>query len=534
MNYTATPWTQGSFIIHKILALCLIGVLLCCYHKSSSADEATPTDSENTSELLSSELYGDKLGAVGVAHVTGPINRTSRLYFERAVMNARERDLDTLIVHIDTDGGAVFEAREMLRLALDQSKDGPRLIAFVDFRAISAGAMIAYGHDAIFINETASIGDIGVIFISREGEMKYAPEKVETVVRTLLTQASETRGWSKGLLLKMTARNQILYRVTHPDGRQEYVIEDDFPEFLAANPDIDRSDNTQVINFRGEDRLLTFTGKEAVKLGMATGFAETLDDLYNTLGIEAEDVTDLTPTVVERVASQLTLFAPMLAGLALLFLIFELKTPGVGLWAGLAAILGALFLLSQYILDLANHLELVLVILGVVLVAVEAMTFIAGGIMALMGLVAIFAGLVLMFLPNEFDFDFTDQLFVDALSSAALSAAIAIAIMAIGIVFFIYSLPKSRLASKLAVNEEITATSDTGSSEQKDNVIGQVGVAIDYLRPAGMVEIDGRTLNATAEHSAFIDKGVAVTVIDMKFGELVVRPVTTVEAGVKQ
>jgi len=532
MTCTTTLWKKGSNLINKLVALCLMGLLLCSYHGSGSADSAT--DSITPPELLSSEFNPDNLGVVGVAHITGVINRTSRSYFERAVQQAKEQELNTLIVHIDTDGGEVFEARKMLRLALDQAKDGPKLIAFVDFRAISAGAMIAYGHDAIFINETASIGDIGVIFISREGEMKYAPEKVETVVRTLLTQASETRGWSKGLLLKMTARNQILYRVTHTDGRLEYIIEDDFPGFLAAHPKIDKYDNAQVIEYRGKDRLLTFTGKEAVELGMATGFAETLDDLYNKLGIDKKDVIDLTPSVVEQLASQLALIAPMLAGLALLFLMFELKTPGVGLWAGLAAILGGLFLLSQYMLDLANNFELVLLILGVVLIAVEAMTFIAGGLLALAGLIAIFAGLVLMFLPNEFDFDFTDQRFVDALSSAGISAAMSIAIMAIGIVYFIYKLPKSRLASNLAVNEEITATTETASSGESRYLVGQVGVTVDHLRPAGMIEIDGTAHNATAEHAAFIDKGSSVRVIDVKFGELVVRPETPAQVGVNQ
>ena len=532
MTHTTTPWTKGRYLIHKLVALSLMGLLLYCYHSAGSADSTT--DSTIPPKLLSSELDPDNLGTVGVAHVTGVINRTNRRYFERAVQQTKEQKLNTLIVHIDTDGGEVFEARKMLRLALDQAKDGPKLIAFVDFRAISAGAMIAYGHDAIFINKTASIGDIGVIFISREGEMKYAPEKVETVVRTLLTQASETRGWSKGLLLKMTARNQTLYRVTHADERQQYIIEDDFPGFLAAHPKIDKDDNTQVINYRGKDRLLTLTGKEAVELGMATGLAETLDDLYNTLGIDKDDVIDLTPTAVEQLASQLVLFAPMLAGLALMFLIFELKTPGVGLWAGLAALLGGLFLLSQYMLDLASHFELVLLILGVVLIAIEAMTFIAGGLLALVGLIAIFAGLVLMFLPNEFEFDFTDQRFVDALSSAGISAAMSVAIMVIGIVFFIYKLPKSRLASKLAVNEEITATSDTASSGENRYLVGQVGVTIDHLRPAGMIQIDGRTYNATAEHAAFIDKGSSVRVIDIQFGEPVVRSETAAQIGVNE
>ena len=166
-------------------------------------------------------------GKVGYASLSGPIDRLRHRYLDRVVDAARERKLDTLVLHIDTDGGEVGHAREMFKKVIDQREDGPRMVAFVDFRAISAGAMVSYAHDEIFISPGASIGDIGVIFISREGEMKYAPEKVETVVRSLLSQAAELRGWDRALLLKMTARTQKLYNVTLPDGSKQYVIEDD-------------------------------------------------------------------------------------------------------------------------------------------------------------------------------------------------------------------------------------------------------------------------------------------------------------------
>jgi membrane-bound ClpP family serine protease len=134
----------------------------------------------------------------------------------------------------------VFYARDMLKLLLDKTGSELHLIAFIDYRAISAGALIAYGHEAIYMAETASIGDIGVIFFKPGGEMEYAPEKIETVVRTLLVHAAEQRGWNRGLLLKMTARNQNLYRITLADGATDFVIEDDLAGFLAQHPDIDK------------------------------------------------------------------------------------------------------------------------------------------------------------------------------------------------------------------------------------------------------------------------------------------------------
>ena len=83
----------------------------------------------------------------------------------------------------------------------------------------------------------------------------------------------------------MTARNQILYRVRLPDGDQ-YIIEDDWQAWLADNPQVDPENREQVIEFRGEDRLMTMTGQQAMELGMATGLADTLEELHAILGVE--------------------------------------------------------------------------------------------------------------------------------------------------------------------------------------------------------------------------------------------------------
>ena len=280
-------------------------------------------------------------GAVGYVEIDDVIDRFSDRYLARVIERARAENVDTLLVRIDTDGGEVLHARSMFKRVLDLEATGIRTVAFIDFRAISAGALIAYAHEEVYLSETASIGDIGVVFQSPEGEIKYAPEKFETVVRTLLTQAAEQRGWNRGMLLKMTAHKQSLYQVTLPGGAVHHVIEDDLPEFLAGHPGVDRDDTSQVFVYRGPDRLLTLTGLEAVKFGMASGNIADLDAMRARLGVSADEVVDLSPRGSERAAWALSRFAPVLAGLAVLFLLFELKTPGVGLWAGLATLLGA-------------------------------------------------------------------------------------------------------------------------------------------------------------------------------------------------
>ena len=462
-------------------------------------------------------------GTVGYIQIDDIIDRFSDRYLARVIERARAEDVDTLLVRIDTDGGEVLHARSMFKRILDLEADGIRTVAFVDFRAISAGALIAYAHEEVYLSETASIGDIGVVFQTQEGEIKYAPEKFETVVRTLLTQAAEQRGWSRGMLLKMTAHKQSLYRVTLPGGSVEYVIEDDLPEFLARHPDVDRDDPNQVFVYRGPDRLLTLTGLEAVKFGMASGNVADLDAMHERLGVSAGRIVDLSPRGTERAAWALSRFAPVLAGLAVLFLLFEMKTPGVGLWAGLAALLGAGFLLAQYSLDLMENFELALIVIGIGLVALEMFTMAGGGLLAALGAAVGFTGLVLGFLPNELTFDFDDPYFLDALRDAGLGGAVSAGIIAVGTVLAIRFLPRAVLHRGITVREAVTATSAGDIEARTATLLGERGEATEALHPSGMVRIGSESIRARAEHGAYISHGAAVEVVSVEFGEVVVR-----------
>ena len=483
----------------------------------------------------------------GYIRVEGAIDRLQSRYLARALDDARAAGLATIVVHLDTDGGEVHYAREMFKAVLasgrkpgdggpdspdpdsldrdaaapqDAGGSSPRMVAFVDFRALSAGAMIAYAHHEIYLAEGASIGDIGVIYRGPDGKIEYAPEKIETVVRTLLAQAAEQRGWPRGPLLKMTARNQSLYRVTPPGGEAIYIIEDDLAAWLADHPEVDREDPAQVVVYRGHDRLLTLTGREAVALGMATGLADDLPALYTRLGLDPDGIVDLSPGAAERTATWLAGVAPILMGLALLLLFFEINTPGVGLWALLAAVFGSLFLFAQYYLDLVEHIEVAVMVLGIALIAVELLLLPAGGAIAIAGALCLLAGAVLAFLPNEIDLAPSDPSFQDALVDAALQGGLGLAVAGAGLFLVIKVIPHaSRLRSQLTVEAEISGTSDASGQ----SLVGRTGRTEGMLRPAGTVLIGRVHHSARAEHGAWIAAGEAVEVVSAELGELVVR-----------
>ena len=120
------------------------------------------------------------------------------------------------------------------------------MIAWVDTEAISAAAMIAYGHAEVYMAPTAAIGDIGVIFIDQQsGEIVYAPEKIVTYVRAMLQMTSEVRGWDRALMTKMTDRTEPLFEARFADGRKVFVDGRSAETFLADHPEIDRENKAQ-------------------------------------------------------------------------------------------------------------------------------------------------------------------------------------------------------------------------------------------------------------------------------------------------
>ena len=254
---------------------------------------------------------------------------------------------------------------------------------------------------------------------------------------------------------------------------------------------------------------------------MATGLADDLPALYTHLGIDPDAILDLRPGAAERTATWLAGLAPFLMGLALLLLFFEINTPGVGIWALLAAVFGSLFLFAQYYLDLVEHFEVALLVLGLALIAVEVLLLPMGGVFAIAGAICLLAGAVLAFLPNELDLVPSDPNFQDALIDAALQGGLALAVAGGGLLLFVKVLPHaSRLKSRLTVQaENLRHERRRGSVPGRpDRTRGRNAAA-----QAGTVVIGRTHHSARAEHGAWIAAGEPVEVVAAELGELVVR-----------
>jgi len=496
------------------LLFCLLGLL----GLLSAADPVQPAVES-----------GPKPAAVTVAYipVDGVIDDHRAGQFERALEQAQKNKPTFIVVRVATDGGHLGSAMQMLERALKVDNQGSELVAFIDNRAYSAGALIAYGHKRIYMTDNAYIGDIGVITIT-DGKIEYLPEKIESPVRALLRQAGQHNGWDQAKLQKMTARNQELYRFDLFDGTRSFVIEDDLPAFLADHPGVTKE---QGVVISGQDRLLTYTAKEAVAEGMATAMVKDIDEVYRLLGVEPSQVQKYEPSQNELFAEKLGGWAPLLAGLAVLLLILEFKMPSGGMFLIGAAICGGLFLICQYWLNLAGAPEIVLIGLGVAAVIAEVFFLPTGGILAIGGLVAIATGLILAFMPDSYQFQTGDARWGAAVGNALVQSLLALAILTIGVVVAIASLPKTRAMRVLASSAAIDGTSAGAVEAGAPSLIGRHVRARTMLRPSGFVVVEGRDMAAVAEHGEMVAEGGEVVIVGAQLGELLVRPVAATPAS---
>lgn len=463
---------------------------------------------------------GPAPGGTALVTIDHVIDDGQEMYLKRALAEADDHHCARVLIHFVTDGGTLDAGRHMLGDLLAQPASGPELIAYIDDHCYSAGAMIAYGCQKIYLSPHATIGDIGVIFQGSDGEIHYAPEKFETVVRALLRAAAQARGWNAAKLQKMTALNQELYRFDLGHGQSAFVLEDDLPQWLADHPGIDPKAKILVAP---DDRLLAYTGGDAVREGMATGLADSLTALELMLHVDPAQVLDLSPTQVERVSWTLAGWAPLLAAAAVLCVVLEFKFGGTGLFLILAAVCGIAFLTCQYYQQLASYPELLLMLGGVILIALELFVFPTAGWLLTLGAVLGATGLVLAFMPDASQFHPDAPEWGRSLGHALEQSCLALAIAAAGTVLLITSLPRTRVVQAMAAKGAIEATS-ASTMERAGALVGRAGAARTDLSPSGSILIDGKDLSATSEHGSFIPAGTPVTVVAMRYGAAVVRP----------
>jgi len=415
-------------------------------------------------------------GSVFVIPIEGTIEMGLAPFVERALGEAVEEGADAVLLRIDTFGGRV-DAAVRIRDAILESK--LHTVAWVEGRAISAGALITLAAETVVFSEGASMGAAQPVEMGMGGA-EPTGEKTVSYMRGEMRATAEARG-----------RN---------------------PRVAEAMVDAD----IEVPGLIEKGKLLSLTASEAGSWGMLDYIVSDLADLRECLGWEEARLEAAEPTWSERLVRFLT--HPIVAGLLLslggLGLLLELRTPGFGL-PGLVGILClALYFGSHYLVNLAGNVEIFLFLAGLVLIVLEVFVIPGFGLAGILGGISLFLGVLLSRMtPHGGSGDLTSALSV-------LLGAIAVMVL----LFFLLAryLPKARWMNGIVLNESERRDQGFHADHNLEaRIEGKTGRAFTDLRPAGTVEIDGKRYDAITPGS-YIDKGSTIRVVEVEANRIVV------------
>ncbi|MCK5840168.1 MAG: nodulation protein NfeD, partial [Bacteroidales bacterium] len=250
-----------------------------------------------------------------------------------------------------------------------------------------------------------------------------------------------------------------------------------------------------------------------------------IEEVISYLEFDNYEIIELKLTSIDKIIA--FLINPILSGLLIMLIIggiyFELQSPGVGFPLA-AAILGALLYFAPlYLEGLAEHWEILIFVIGIILIAVEIFAIPGFGVAGIIGVLLILAGLSLSMVGNV-GLHFPPGTF------NTLIAAIFIVIIAsfLSLVSSFYVSRKvftSQLFGHLALQTVQDKEDGYTSADKTYSVmLGRRGKAYTILLPAGKIIIDDEVYDATALIS-YIDKGDEVEVVKYETSQLFVTKV---------
>jgi len=432
-----------------------------------------------------STLYADIVYRVPIE---GTIDLGLPPFIQRTLDEAESKNAAIVIFDINTFGGRVDAATQIKDAIL--GADVPT-VAFINRRAISAGALISLSCEKIFMTGGGLIGAATAVDMSG----KKGSEKVISFMREEMASTAERRGRNKEIARGMVDEE---LNFTHLVINGDSIVVND-------------------IEGRKDGKLISLTTDQAIKYGIADGTAETIDALLDTLGHDSLEIMESSENWSENIVRFLTnpVVASLLTTFGFLGILFELQSPGWGIpgFVGLTCLI--LSLSVSYIAQLATMSDMIFILTGLSLMLLEMLVIPGFGIVGLGGIGFMLYGLYLLLLPEV---PVGEEVLGQAMDGFLIGL--------LGAIVGIILLAKLMIRSKFW--EQLTAPSsqkkDQGFSNTQgwEGLHGKVGTSDTDLHPSGWVIIDGQRIFVVSE-GGFIEKGKKVTILSVDGNRVLVR-----------
>ena len=442
--------------------------------------------------------------------IEGTIDLGLPPYIERSIKEAETNNAVSIIFTINTFGGRV-DAATQIKDAILNSK--VPTVAFINKRAISAGALISLSCETIYMTGGATIGATTAVDMSG----KKASEKVISYMREEMASTAEKRRRNKHI-----ARGMVDEELEFPSKvKNEYVTSDNEVDTVKTIIYYLIMDNDTIyvddIEGRKQGNLITLTTEQALKYKIADRSADTFDSVLDSLGFSNANVQTTSENWSENFVRFLTnpVVASLLTTFGFLGILFELQSPGWGIPGSVGLICLILSLGASYIAELATMNDFLIILIGMLCIILEALVIPGFGIPGIAGIIFILWGLYLLLLPDI-------PVGEEVLSQASNGLVIGIIGGLIGLGLLFKAMTKTKFWNDLTSPGGQNKEDGYVASFGWEKLVGEIALTETDLHPSGWIVVNNERIFAVSEGN-FIDKNVKVIILSVDGNRVVVR-----------
>ncbi len=382
----------------------------------------------------------------------------------KGIDQAEKAGADLIIFNIDTYGGLVDSG---IKIKDEIFATSIPTVTYVSKRAWSAGALIALAGERLVMTSGSSIG---------AAETRPKEEKYISALRKEFKATAQRRG-----------RN---------------------PDLATAMVDAD----IEIEGIIAKDKLLTLTGSEAKDNQIANLIVNDFNQLLADVGMQGAKIVEVNLSSAEKLARLVT--NPGTSGFLLtvgfIALVFEAIAPGWGVGGTIGLISLGLFFSGYIINGVAGWGLVILFLIGIILLGLEVFVVPGFGVTGIGGIVAILSSIYFTFpTPN--------------IALSVLATVIVLSI--IGTAIIIKYFGTSRLWYRISLEESQTKDAGYVANLGEEELLGREGRAVTSLRPAGIIQIDGKRYDVISE-GGFINKDELVRIIKVNGSKIIVKSKT--------
>ena len=412
--------------------------------------------------LITLNVYANETDEVYLVYIKGTIDLGLSSYVQRALEEAVSNKVKVIILEIDTFGGRVDAAIQIRDQIINLNIPS---VAYIKNRAWSAGALIALSAKYILMDKSASIG---------AAEPQPADEKTVSALRAEFTSTALSRGRSEDIAAAMVDK----------DVEIKGIIE--------------------------KDKILTLNAEQAIKLNIADNIVLNNEEVLNFLNLRDAKIVHIYPNWAENISRFVTnpVVSSLLLSIGFLGLIIEFWTLGWGIAGSIGMISLSLFFGGHIIVGLAGFETIILFAVGLLLLLAEIFFIPGFGLAGIGGIAAILTSIFLTF---------------GNIVQATYSILIALGVSVIGFFLLIKYIPSTRAWRKFILStEQKKELGYTVGTKDLKRLTGKEGITITPLRPSGIIEVNGKKLNALTQ-GEYVDSNTKIKIISVEGNKIVVE-----------